>query len=250
MKLTDSIYMIGSGILGGFRFTHPFDCNVYMIDTGSGCIVVDSGGGLEPERIKAQVEKLGYQMSDIKILICTHYHVDHAGGAAYIHEQSGCAVYAPELEAECIRNGDEVANGTAKSKERGMVDPAYVFHACPGVIGVKEGDEISLGNVTLKAIIVSGHSEQDLIVYGEIDGKMCMFVGDYVFCNGEVFLQACPGCDLNDYSRNMNRLAEFKVDGMFPGHGVFALDDGGSFIAKSLSYWNVNMLPPQLFLMK
>ena len=65
MKITDSIYMIGSGVLGGFRITHPFDCNIYMIDTGDGCIVVDAGGGQEPERIKEQVEKLGFKMSDI-----------------------------------------------------------------------------------------------------------------------------------------------------------------------------------------
>ena len=250
MKLTDNIYMIGSGLLGGFRFTNFFDCNIYMIDTGDGCIVVDSGGGLEPERIKVQVEKSGFKMSDIKILICTHYHVDHAGGAYYFAEQCGCKVYAPELEAACIRDGDEDANYTTISKQKGMVDPNYVFHAVPCCEGLKDGDEITLGNVTLKAIMVRGHSIQDMIVYGVIDGKKCMFVGDYVFCNGEVFLQPCPGCDLPDYAKFMNMLNEYEVDSLFPGHGVFAIEDGKSFIQKSLTYWNYNMLPPQLFLMK
>jgi len=250
MKITKNIYMIASGVLGGYRFTHPFDCNVFMIDTGDGCIVVDSGGGLEPERIDKVVEELGFKMTDIKKLILTHYHVDHAGGGAHIWEKSGCDVYAPIKEVECIRNGDEVANGTADSKARGMVAPDYVFRACPTAIGLDDGDVVTLGNVSLTAYTVNGHSEQDLIVVGDIDGKQCMFCGDYVFCNGEVFLQACPGCDLTDYTNGMNRLSTLKVDSIFPGHGVFALNDGIEFINKSLSYWNSGMLPPQLFLMK
>ena len=93
MKITDHIYLVGSGSRWGFGITQEIDCNVYLIDTGEGCIMIDSGTGLEPERMDRVIESHGYTLKDIKALILTHYHGDHACGASRIQKLSGCEIY-------------------------------------------------------------------------------------------------------------------------------------------------------------
>ena len=50
MKITENIYIVASGKLG-FNFTHPIDCNVFLVNTGDGYILLDSGVGLEAGQI-------------------------------------------------------------------------------------------------------------------------------------------------------------------------------------------------------
>ena len=45
MKITDSVYIVASG-KWGFGMTHELDCNVYLVDGGDGCILIDSVVGL------------------------------------------------------------------------------------------------------------------------------------------------------------------------------------------------------------
>lgn len=245
MKLTDSIYMVASG-KWGFSFTNPLDCNAFLIDTGDGCMMVDAGVNMEPERITAVIESHGFKMSDIKKLFLTHYHADHAAGAEYIRQQSGCQVYAPEKEAIAIETGDEEAVSVAASKG-GLYPADYVYPACKGVIGMKEGDSVTLGNVTLTASMVPGHSLEDMVVYGKIDGKQTMFSGDCVFACGQVLLQSLYDVSLYPYKVAMNKLAGFGVEALFPGHGVFSLENGGVHIDTAAAKFNSGLIPPQLF---
>ena len=50
MRLTSRIYLVGSGLYG-FGLTNDYDCHVYLVDCGSSAVLVDSGAGLEVDRI-------------------------------------------------------------------------------------------------------------------------------------------------------------------------------------------------------
>lgn len=49
MKLTDNVYLVGSGEIG---LTNQYDCHVYLIDGGSDAVLIDAGVGIESEKIK------------------------------------------------------------------------------------------------------------------------------------------------------------------------------------------------------
>ena len=115
MKIIDSIYLVASG-KWGFGITQAIDCNVFLISTDDGCILIDSGTGLEPERMDAVIESHGFSVKDIRAVVLTHYHGDHACGASRIQKLSGCRIYAPELEAKAIEEGDETATSVALAK--------------------------------------------------------------------------------------------------------------------------------------
>lgn len=245
MKITDNIYIVASG-KWGFGMTHELDCNVYLVDGGDGCILIDAGVGLDTGRMDEVLASHGFSPSDIRAVMLTHYHGDHACGAARIREAAGCDVYAPAPEAEAIATGDEEATSLALAK--GTLYPAdFSYPKCPGVIGLNEGDEVTVGDVTLSVRMVPGHSLCSMAIYGTVDGKKCLFTGDSVFVCGQVLIQSLKDVSIYPYAEAMKKLAELEVDALFPGHGVFCLENGGGHVKAAADRFATGLIPPQLY---
>jgi glyoxylase-like metal-dependent hydrolase (beta-lactamase superfamily II) len=244
MKIMEHVYVVAGG-KWGFGITHDVDCNVYLIDTGAGAELIDAGVNLEPERIIDVIQSHGFKPSDVKKLFLTHYHGDHAGGAAFFKERCGCEVYAPVKEADAIANGDEDANSLSGSKG-GIYPIDYVFRKCP-VTKLSDGDKITLGNITLTSYALPGHSLEGMVYYGEIDGKQCIFTGDGVFLAGQVLIQSLHDVSLYPYRIAMKKLAGLKTDAIFPGHGAFCLTNGGEHIKAASAKFESGLIPPQLY---
>ena len=243
MRINDRISLVGGG-RWSYGISNPVDCSVYVIETGNGLIMIDSGCGIESERIEKNMAELGLSVSDVKILILTHYHADHACGSKWISERSGCRVYTSEGERDCIEKGDDVAASLAPN--RGKSYPAdFIYPACPGVTGLSDGDEISLGDVTLTAYTVPGHSLCDLTMYGKVGDKNCLFSGDAVFAGGEILLQSLYDVSILPYFEGIKKIAELDIDSLFPGHGQFVLSDGISHVKKCLEGFESGLVPKQ-----
>ncbi len=246
MKITEHIYLVGSGSRWGFGLTNEIDCNVFLIDTGDGCILIDSGTGLEPEKMDAVIESHGFTVKDIRAVILTHYHADHACGASRIQKESGCTVYAPALEAEAIQEGDEDVTSLALAKG-GLYPLDFVYPKSEQVVKVEDGQNVTYGNVTLTCYHCPGHSLQDMVVFGEIDGRNCLFSGDFVFAHGQVLIQPLADVTLKPYADAMQRIAGLPIEAVFPGHGVFCLENGIQYVQAALAKFQSGLIPQQLY---
>lgn len=244
MKITDHIYLVASG-KWGFGITQELDCNVYMIDTGDGCILIDAGTGMETEKMDAIIASHGFQLSDIKALFLSHYHGDHACGASRIQAASGCKVYAPAKEAHAIEIGDETATSVGPSKG-GLYPLDFVYPKTPGVIGLEDGAEVTVGGITIKVKMVPGHSLCDMVMMATIDGKACCFTADSVFVCGQVLIQSLYDVSLYPYATAIKELAEENIDALFPGHGVFCLENGVAHVKTAAAKFACGLIPPQL----
>jgi hypothetical protein len=83
MKICDGIYLIASGSTG-CGLSNPFDCDVYLVESFAGTkgpglkgpyvpyVIVDCGVGLEPERIKQNLEESGHRPEDCTAVLLTH----------------------------------------------------------------------------------------------------------------------------------------------------------------------------------
>ncbi|MBW7460384.1 MBL fold metallo-hydrolase, partial [Paenibacillus sepulcri] len=98
MKLSDRVYLVGSGKYG-MEMSDPMDCNVYLLDGGSECALIDAGGGIDPERIAANIQSCGFSMDQVRYCFLTHVHGDHAAGAYYFHNRYGVQIGASEEAA-------------------------------------------------------------------------------------------------------------------------------------------------------
>jgi len=81
VRLTERIHLVGSGE-PDLATSDPIDSQVYLVDTGDGLLCIDAGAGRSVERIQAEVRAGGLVPDEIRWVLLTHGHADHAGGAA------------------------------------------------------------------------------------------------------------------------------------------------------------------------
>jgi metallo-beta-lactamase class B len=138
-KIISNIYYVG-------------DTNeaVYLITTPAGHILLDTGYAETVPIVKAGVEKLGFQMRDIKIMISGHAHSDHVAGHALVKEMTGARVLASKPDAVVIESGG--AKGDYRGPRANPWKPAKVDQ----IIG--DGERVTLGGVTMTAHLTPGHT--------------------------------------------------------------------------------------------
>jgi hydroxyacylglutathione hydrolase len=70
--------------------------NCFLILAADGCILVDTGLPGSEANIERALKKHGLAFTDIKLIVITHAHIDHAGSAARMRELSGAPIVAHE----------------------------------------------------------------------------------------------------------------------------------------------------------
>ncbi|NPC84262.1 MBL fold metallo-hydrolase, partial [Pyxidicoccus fallax] len=72
--------------------------NTHLLEGSSGCILVDAGLPGSEHKVGKALEARGWTLKDLKLIIVTHAHVDHAGAAAALRERSGAPIVAHAAE--------------------------------------------------------------------------------------------------------------------------------------------------------
>src|SRR5436190_9553427 len=129
-KVMDNFYYVGTKELASF-----------LIVTPEGNILMNSNYESSVPLIRAGVEKLGFKFSDIKILIAGHAHPDHVEADAMVKELTGAQVVVGRI--------DEPA--TKAFRPGGKEHPIDRL--------VDEGDKVTLGETTLTAHVMPGHTQ-------------------------------------------------------------------------------------------
>ncbi len=77
--------------------------NAHLIRGDSGCILVDAGLPGSAARVEKVLAKLGLAFADVKAIVITHAHVDHAGGASELREKTRAPIIAHEADLPYYR---------------------------------------------------------------------------------------------------------------------------------------------------
>src|SRR5262245_46034651 len=93
-KMIGNVYYVGTDGLASYLITSP-----------QGHILVDTVMPESTSLIKANIEKLGFKITDIKYLLNTHAHIDHTGGLAEIKKASGARMVAGEADKSLLDGG-------------------------------------------------------------------------------------------------------------------------------------------------
>lgn len=231
MRLTDRISLVGSSRFG---LSNPYDCSVYAVDCAAGVLLIDAGSGLEPERIAANMQADGFAPDAVKAVVLTHTHADHAGGARWWHQRTGCEIVAPVGERDVMEGAVDARDVIEVAKRAGIYPPDYVFQTLPVDRAVGDGEGIAYGDLELRALRVAGHTPGHTCYLTDLDGQRVLFAGDAVLYAGSLLLQNVAGCDLGDYRRDIDKLAGLEVDVLLPGHGVFVLRHGQEHLDRAV----------------
>jgi metallo-beta-lactamase class B len=135
-------------IVGNIYYVGALNIASYLIATPQGHILIDSGMTEMHDAIASGVEQLGYAVTDIRILLASHAHFDHIEGHALMQRRSGAQVMAMTGDAEALESGHDNSALGAIGWE-----PTRVARR------LKDGDTVTLGGTTLRAIHAPGHTQ-------------------------------------------------------------------------------------------
>jgi metallo-beta-lactamase class B len=139
-KIFGTSYLVGFGGM-----------SVALIDTGDGLVLVDGALPQAAPTILDNVRKLGFDPADIKFILSTEPHFDHAGGLAALARDTGATVVASARGAEGLRAGRHAAD-----------DPQLGYGGSwPAVTRLrvmKDGDVLQLGKTPITAHATPGHT--------------------------------------------------------------------------------------------
>ena len=102
--------------------------------------------------IEASIRQLGFKPEEIRFLLITHAHIDHAGTLAYFKRMSDATV------AVMARDFDTLKSGGRTDPIYGA-EPAFYFPGVKADRVLKDGDTVSVGNVSMTARLTAGHTQ-------------------------------------------------------------------------------------------
>jgi len=139
-------------MIGNIYYVGSRDLASYLIVTSQGDILINSNLSTSPAQIRRSVEQLGFRFSDIKILLISHAHSDHAGGSAAIKQMTHAQYMVMDADVPVVESGGRADFQFGKSPDM-YFPPTKV----DGVL--HDGSEVRLGDTVLVAHLTPGHTK-------------------------------------------------------------------------------------------
>ena len=191
-----------------FEF-NMFPVNCYVLSDESGEAVVIDPGCFYPEEKQMLKDYMLDNNLTLKHVLCTHLHLDHIFGNPYLYKEFGLQPEGGQQDEFWLDQASAMARNFGFIYDEKQ--PALGKYIC-------EGDTITFGDTTLKAIHVPGHSPGSIVFYSP--EVACVFSGDVLFY-GSIGRADLKGGNFDDLKEGIcNQLftlpAETRV---YPGHG-------------------------------
>lgn len=203
-------------IIGNVYYVGANDLTSYLITTPQGHILIDAGMEEMAPQIEKNIETLGFHVSDVKILLNTHAHIDHAAGLAELKRATGAKLMVSRGDAPVIESGG------AKDflwPDRFAWEPAKVDQL------VDDGEEIALGGVVLTAHLTPGHTRgcTTYTVTVKEAGKdyHVLFLGSTSQVGAKLIGNEKYPQIADDYQKTFQLLRKLPCDVFLGAHGSF-----------------------------
>jgi metallo-beta-lactamase class B len=138
-------------IFGNTYYVGPHGLSSVLITSPDGHVLIDGALPQSAPLIARHVAQLGFKMSDVKLILNSHVHYDHAGGIADVQKASGAKVVASDIAAKVLRTGKAEQN-----------DPQFytlkAYSAASSVEALGKRKFVQVGTLRLNVIHTPGHS--------------------------------------------------------------------------------------------
>jgi metallo-beta-lactamase class B len=206
-----------------------------LITSKAGHILIDGGLTQSAPQIAANIEKLGFHLKDVKLIVNSHMHYDHAGGIAALQRASGAEVAASPAAKRALENGGPVED-----------DPQFTygpehnnFPAVKPVRAIEDGETLRVGPLAITAHFTPGHTPGGTSwTWKSCEGKTCASVAyadslNSVSAPGFRFTgDATHPSLVESFRHSMNVVASLKCDILLAPHPD-SIDLDGKLAARA-----------------
>ncbi|MBO0857627.1 MAG: subclass B3 metallo-beta-lactamase [Chloracidobacterium sp.] len=203
-------------IVGNIWYVGASGVTSFLITTSKGHILLDSGFSETAPMIRRNIDQLGFKLTDVRILINSHAHYDHAGGLAELKELTGAKLMATEADAALLARGGK---GDFQWGDKYSYKPVKTDRV------LRDGDQVELGEVRLTARLTPGHTKGSATWTMKVDEEGKQY--DVVFSTSV----SAPGYNLvnndkypnivDDYRRTFQILKSLPCDVFLGPHAEF-----------------------------
>ena len=218
-QITPDIWYVGSEGLAA-----------YLIKTRAGAILIDGTMTANVPTVERNIVAAGVKLRDVKYILVSHAHFDHAEGVAALAKATGAQVLAGRGDVAAMRTGippGETNYGVIK------------FPAAPQTRGLADGQRITLGGTTLTAIVTPGHTPGCTSYRMTSGDKRVLFACSLTVAGNKlVGNRRYPGI-VADFRRSFERIERERADILLPFHPEGAdligrQERGESFVQPAL----------------
>ncbi len=210
-------------IIGNIYYVGASDIGSYLIVTPAGDILLDGGFVETAPQIEANIQSLGFKLKDVKFILNSHAHLDHAGGIPEMKHSTGAKFVAMEQDVPALTAG----------KAFPAAVPDRVIH---------DGDTVTLGLVTMTAHLTPGHTRGcttwTTVARDGAERYNVVFVGSATVLPNYKLIDlpnapaTYPGIK-DDYEQTFRVLRSLPCDVFLASHGSFySMTDKREVMAK------------------
>lgn len=206
-KVYGNTYFVGTNGLSALLVTSP-----------SGHVLLDGALPESAEQIAANIRSLGFRVEDVRVIVNSHVHFDHAGGIAELQRLSGAEVVASAQSAPVLISG----NVGRDDPQYGIIPP---IAKVARVRTIPAGDTLRVGPLLLRAMHTGGHTPGGTswtwtscegsacwsMVYG--DSQSAISADDFYFTRTTTYPRA-----LNDFAAGFAALESVPCDVLVTPH--------------------------------
>lgn len=216
-------------IFGNTYYVGTAGLSSILVVGNQGAVLIDGGLSQSAPLIAANVRKLGFRVEDIRIIVNSHTHYDHAGGIASLQRASGATVMASPASKRALESG----RPTNDDPQFGFGHANTAFPALREVRIVRDKQAVRIGDLTLISHFTPGHTPGGTSwSWRSCEGDQCHKV---VYADSLTAISA-PGFRYSDgpvagarikrFRSSITRIAEIPCDILLAPHpGFLGMDD-------------------------
>jgi hydroxyacylglutathione hydrolase len=197
------------------------NCNSYLID-GPARVLIDPGHLHLFESVAVQMKQVGFDISDIDLVMITHGHPDHFEAAKVFKNQPARIA----MSQEDWRMIEQIAR---------HMGPAFDLDAYKPDFFLDKGN-LDVKGIDIRVVPSPGHSQGSVALYWE--SQKALFTGDVIFRDG-LGRTDLPGGNGGSLKKSIQELEALDAEWLLPGHGDIV--SGGAQVKSNFKrvaeYW-------------
>jgi metallo-beta-lactamase class B len=206
-------------VIGNIYYVGTKGLASYLVTTPEGSILINSSLETSVPLIRASIEKLGFRLQDVKILLISHAHFDHCAGSFLVKELTGAKYMVMDRDVAEVEDGGKGDFQYGKTPDT-LFKPVKVDRV------LHDGDQVKLGDAVLTAHLTPGHTKgcttwtmkardggkaYDVVIVGSPNVN-----AGYKLVNNALYPQIA-----DDYARMFRVLKSLPCDVFLGAHGNY-----------------------------